>query len=658
MKERRGNAGIAAAVLVLALLFSLFASCDGKQKGKEEIPVLFSIPEGSEEKLVTTGKAVYQGEEELHILYREGEGLYVAGGSAAARLDEDYQPGEWERDETEDRPRAIYGGFALYDGFLMDGEKKITLEAVQGEDFVGFWSFGGVVYLTAQQVDYDPVDIESQIDRRTVVYPITEKGLEDPLWTKGFTADGMSVGTDGKWNYFTRDNALCRTDGNRIQDMGNVTKFGVNLSTLRSIVPLDDSRVLLLSGKNLILLTVQGTDAEEDEEGRGTVVLGTVYAVGLLPDLVSAYNLTADDKIELREYESVEKLNLAFLNREIDIVAADDPGILEGYAVKGLLTPLEEVLGETVTPENIFGNVLNVCRIGGKIYMIPDSVAVEGMLLPESIVKKAGGRFQDMPELIRTLDGLEDQSFYLTATREIVLNNLLTHGLAAWLDREKGECRFTDESFVETLEFCSRFARDPDMVSANDKGRRPLFYPLWEMYRQDEAVLENFFEDVKGSGKSTLPYGSTAKVFPAPTGKNTGYAMCVAMTYGIPSESRVKKSAASFLNYVLSEETQYKNTMEQLGVYGMPVRIGAFERVTEELIHMPGSSVSEEELTERCREGRKMLESADHFGGGANWEIGKVVVEEAVRYFAGEITAKQAAEYVQNRVSIYLAEQG
>ena len=90
MKERRGKAGIAAAVLVLALLFSLFASCDGKQKGKEEIPVLFSIPEGSEEKLVTTGKAVYQGEEELHILYREGEGLYVAGGSAAARLDEDW----------------------------------------------------------------------------------------------------------------------------------------------------------------------------------------------------------------------------------------------------------------------------------------------------------------------------------------------------------------------------------------------------------------------------------------------------------------------------------------------------------------------------------------------------------------------------------------
>ncbi|MBR0143272.1 MAG: hypothetical protein IJM21_03735, partial [Clostridia bacterium] len=39
-------------------------------------------------------------------------------------------------------------------------------------------------------------------------------------------------------------------------------------------------------------------------------------------------------------------------------------------------------------------------------------------------------------------------------------------------------------------------------------------------------------------------------------------------------------------------------------------------------------------------------------------EIMKVMREEALRFFAGELTAEKAAEYVQNRVSIYLAEQG
>ena len=39
-------------------------------------------------------------------------------------------------------------------------------------------------------------------------------------------------------------------------------------------------------------------------------------------------------------------------------------------------------------------------------------------------------------------------------------------------------------------------------------------------------------------------------------------------------------------------------------------------------------------------------------------ELHEVLTDEATRYFAGEITASQAAEYIQNRVSIYLAEQG
>ena len=41
-----------------------------------------------------------------------------------------------------------------------------------------------------------------------------------------------------------------------------------------------------------------------------------------------------------------------------------------------------------------------------------------------------------------------------------------------------------------------------------------------------------------------------------------------------------------------------------------------------------------------------------------NKELNEILNSEANRYFAGEITAKQAADYVQNRVSIYLAEQG
>jgi len=47
--------------------------------------------------------------------------------------------------------------------------------------------------------------------------------------------------------------------------------------------------------------------------------------------------------------------------------------------------------------------------------------------------------------------------------------------------------------------------------------------------------------------------------------------------------------------------------------------------------------------------------SADHIIRGD--VIIDIVSEESASYFSGHITAEKAAEYIQNRVSIYLAEQ-
>ena len=78
---------------------------------------------------------------------------------------------------------------------------------------------------------------------------------------------------------------------------------------------------------------------------------------------------------------------------------------------------------------------------------------------------------------------------------------------------------------------------------------------------------------------------------------------------------------------------------------GMPVRISSFRKLMEE--------------KETEEQGYEVFLNADHFTFGDGYsEIGKVVKEEAARFFAGEITAEKAAEYIQNRVSIYLAEQG
>ena len=50
------------------------------------------------------------------------------------------------------------------------------------------------------------------------------------------------------------------------------------------------------------------------------------------------------------------------------------------------------------------------------------------------------------------------------------------------------------------------------------------------------------------------------------------------------------------------------------------------------------------------------IRRGDHFQYFRN-EVFDVMYEEAGRFFSGSITAKQAADYVQNRISLYLAEQ-
>ena len=56
---------------------------------------------------------------------------------------------------------------------------------------------------------------------------------------------------------------------------------------------------------------------------------------------------------------------------------------------------------------------------------------------------------------------------------------------------------------------------------------------------------------------------------------------------------------------------------------------------------------------------KRLIADADHYADiTSNNELRSVINSEVNRYFAGELTAEKAAEYIQNRISIYLAEQG
>ena len=653
---------LTALFLALGMFAGLFSAClETKKTGdKEKIPVLFSIPEGSEEKLAVTGEAVYTGEDELTGVYLDAEGsITVLRDGVVGHLNDAFQPVEWKTATEEESPHAAYGEYELWQDKLLVRGKEIALEENSGESRIGFWSFEGITYLVTVVSEYDIVNIEEETDRYTVLYPVTEKGLGDPVRADGLTPTGRAAGTDGEWNYFVEAETLYRTDGKSLQSYGNLTPYGVNPSALRGIVPVDGDRVLLLSGSNLFLFTAGETKAEEQNGGkRRNVVLGVEFSYGgFFSNILTKYNMSSDAKVEIREYGSIEKLNLALLAKEVDMVADVNAGVLEGYAAKGLLAPLEDVIGETLASGEIFPNILDAGRINGKVYMVPDAVMLGGMMLPKTVVEEKGGRFADMKDLIATLDGLEKQSFYYHLTKEQALTNFLYNGVSAWVDRDTGTCHFEDESFIAMLELCDRYAPDQDTVSANESSGRPLFIPFRRMEDPIGYLWLNAYEDVKGSEKTTSPYGLDGMLFPSPTEKDGEFALLPDMVFGVTAYSDVKEGAGEFLEWLLSPTCQDLTEEMSVSVAGMPVRISSFLKMEEEKAAEVSEFYQRIDWGKAAEDGLALYQSADHYGGFGS-EISKIVEEEGLRYLHDEITAEKAAEYIQNRVSIYLAEQG
>ena len=658
MRRRR----ITAFLLTLGMIAGLFSACgETKETGdKEKIPVLFSIPEGSEEKLAVTGKAVYTGEDELTGLYLDAEGsITVLRDGEDSLLNDAFQPVEWKTAAEEESPHAAYGEYELRQDKLLVGGKEISLEENSGESRIGFWSFEGITYLVTVVSEYDIVNIEEETDRYTVLYPVTEKGLGDPVRAEGLTPTGRAAGTDGEWNYFVEADTLYRTDGKSLQSYGNLTPYGVNPSALRSIVPVDGDRVLLLSGSNLFLFTAGETKAEEQNGGkRRNVVLGVEFSYGVFfQNALIQYNMSSDTKVEVKEYGSIEKLNLALLSKEVDMVASIDAGVLEGYAAKGLLAPLDDVIGETIASGEIFPNVLEAGRINGKVYMVPDAAMLGGMMLPKTVVEEKGGRFADMKELIATLDGLEKQSFYYYLTKEQALTNFLDNGVSAWVDLDAGTCHFEDENFIAMLELCGRYAPDQDTVFANESSAKPLFIPFRRMENPIGYLWLNAYEDVKGSEKTTSPYGLDGRLFPSPTEKDGEFALLPDMVFGVAEYSDAKEGAGEFLEWLLSPACQDLTEEMFVNAAGMPVRIDSFRKLAEEKAAEASAYYPRIDWEKAAEDGLTLYQSADHYEGLGS-EISKIVQEEGLRYLHGEITAEKAAEYIQNRVSIYLAEQG
>ena len=550
------------------------------------------------------------------------------------------------------RDEGIYA--ANYNFLLLNG-KQIKIPETEWTDSRGAFGF-----LTLRGRDYAVV-------QKDVRKPNGEWYLAELQGEK--TGPLIETNVSGEWFFpspeegvtdYVQGTTIWRTDGKTREKMAELASLGLAGGELLNIWE-EEGRFVLLTEKGIFTLT----ETEEDGGEEKKIVLGANCMTNHFQSMIDDYNLSGRGRVEVKFYDSAEKLNLALTTREVDIACDDNAVTMFDRARSGALRPITELLDVS----GIYPNLVECGSKDGKCWFLPVFFELCGVTLPRDT---AGERkwFKDAREMEEALEKLPQQHFYKAMDREFVLQFV---NAAEWIDPVTNKAHFNEESFVAMLEFLNRFAPDSATAEANmssDPSLTSLFSPWYvtngwidtwnRAYEYDDYVLGN-----PGCGIS-----AAASLLPMPgNGRYHGPGIVASEILALTAKEDRDEEIRDFLSYLYLEgrQTAYQESLYVADwIYYFP-SVTESEAMINKFLDLdfirslgssPDARIREEDFLQWRKELSDLLRSADHYETFGFDEAGIVMREEVKRYFAGEITAEKAAEYIQNRISIMLAEKG
>ena len=369
----------------------------------------------------------------------------------------------------------------------------------------------------------------------------------------------------------------------------------------------------------------------------------------------------------------------AFRDRiQLEISAGRGPDILGHDVIPDIMPYVEnnylECLDGLLEDESRYLQAaLEGCRIGGKLYGIPYDCTLEFVTYSEAAV---GGRTSwTLPELMETVrvsgakilqsgcDGLEIVKSYA----------LYDNSNTTYIDWEKGESHLTEEAFLELLAFAREYADTGEL-----QGEEGELIAAGDAFAVGVSMKEMHFL----IGLNECFQGEPA-IIGYPRENGNGIYVSSRELY-LNVNSGCKEGAKEFLFYLMSEEEQIKYArfdnfdlidLDHGSGFGsiqghdslFPVYMGAFDALVdsageasrEEVYHtLFGVQYRDIPYTEKqVEQFYFLLEHAQPAKYNA-FSITSIIDEELAPYFAGDITAEQAAQILDNRVQLYLDERG
>ncbi len=378
------------------------------------------------------------------------------------------------------------------------------------------------------------------------------------------------------------------------------------------------------------------------------------------------------------DYSVVTKVTSSYDQLKLDIISGEAPDIIyfgddsfiQQVSDKGVFADLYEFMenDSEINRDTVLPNILKACEAqDGTLPALPHYFDVEALMIKT--------KFWDKPsitshELIELYKSKEDEMVFaeVNNTRSEIFRLLANSG-ENFVDYEKAECYFDTPEFIEILEFCNTFPEEeedkPDKLT-DPNGLDNYYKERYTWLRDDMALIMHFREFgylYNYNYNKYASFGEDVTLTGMPLRENSRPMLDFNFTFSIMNTCENKEAAWEFVKYCLKEE--YKSDSEEvIQWHHFNILTDSFDRMAEDAQKKQGINESFNgydipPLTqEDCDMLKEFILTADIVKTDEYYsQVKQICDEEVIAYFAGEQTAQQTAEYIQNRVSIMLSEQ-
>ncbi len=330
---------------------------------------------------------------------------------------------------------------------------------------------------------------------------------------------------------------------------------------------------------------------------------------------------------------------------------------VQDFAQNGYIESVDDIIADKTL---YLQAALEAGKVDGKYYGIPFECSVDMVAYEKaSVGERTSINLQELMELVGA-SGAEVLHEGMSGSSIVYDYALRDVSNSTYIDRENGESHLTDQPFLELLEFAKEYG-DYDTIES-----KAFVYSHFA-----NVSSGNEFMDVLAPGEEPLVLG-----YPRQEGK--GNYVSVNSLY-MSAGSEVKEGVKAFFKYLLSEEEQIKyglydmldelsyTTSTQLfgSTNGFPISRAALDAVVEQMKEENKGKVIQTEsgtirvgniFTEEMEEQFYFMLEHSVPANRDDTELYNMVLEELAPYFAGDMSAQEVAEKLDNRVQLYLDE--